>query len=263
MGREAKAPQSCLNSDFDKEPPGQRVMSTVWRLPCPASGKSLERRVEPTPSHPPDGAAMRVLPTFAALTLLSASMPAGSGAGDVPRNDRVPPGHTIDSTSAEWARRVEWALDRFRDAGLALPAMAISVHDDKAPCDGNSGLYLPNDPVEVHLCTPGPTDSRLARLTTLHELAHAWAESQLSMSKRAAFLELRKLDVWYDSRLPPHERGAEHAAEVMSWGLMDEMIPIIRIYDAAPAELSEAFDLLVDRPPLWTDRTEEPDRRPT
>jgi hypothetical protein len=33
---------------------------------------------------------------------------------------------------------------------------------------------------------------------------------------------------------------------------MDEMIPIIRIYDADPADLSIAFDLLVDRAPLWS-----------
>jgi hypothetical protein len=59
--------------------------------------------------------------------------------------------------------------------------------------------------------------------------------------------------VWYDRLLPPHERGAERAAEVVSWGLMDEMIPIIRIYDAEPALLTEAFNLLVDRPPLWAE----------
>jgi hypothetical protein len=195
---------------------------------------------------------MRLLSTFAALTSLSLSMPAGSGVDDVARHDRVPLEITIDSTSPEWTRRVEWGLERFRDAGLPLPAMAITVHDNDAPCDGNSGLYLPNDPVEVHLCTAAPVDSRPARVTTLHELAHAWAESQLSTDERATFLELRGLDVWYDRRLPPHERGAEHAAEVVSWGLMDEMIPIIRIYNAEPADLSIAFDLLVARAPLWS-----------
>ncbi len=195
---------------------------------------------------------MRLLSTFAALTFLSASMPAGSGVDDVARIDGVSQRITIDSTSPEWTRRVEWGLDRFRVAGLELPAMAITVHGDDAPCDGNSGLYLPNDPVEVHLCTPGPVDSRPARLTTLHELAHVWAESQLSPADRAAFLELRGLDVWYDHRIPRHERGMEHAAEVVSWGLMDEMVPIIRIYDAAPADLRIAFDLLVGEPPLWS-----------
>jgi hypothetical protein len=203
---------------------------------------------------------MRLLSTFAALTLLSVSMPAGSGVDHAARNDPAPHRITIVSTSPAWTRRVEWGLDRFRDADLPLPAMVITVHDDDAPCEGNSGLYVPNDPVEVHLCTPGPVDSRPARLTTLHELAHAWAESELSTAQRAAFLELRGLDVWYDDRVPRHERGAEHAAEVVSWGLMDEMIPIIRIYDAEPAQLSEAFDLLVHRPPLWTETRTTADR---
>jgi hypothetical protein len=72
------------------------------------------------------------------------------------------------------------------------------------------------------------------------------------MAARTTFLELRGLDVWYDRRVPPHERGAEQAAEVVSWGLMDEMIPIIRIYDAEPADLSTAYDLLVEAPPLWS-----------
>jgi hypothetical protein len=200
---------------------------------------------------------VRLLSTFVALILFSVSMPAGAGVDDVARDDRVSHGITIESTSPAWTRRVEWGLDRFRDAGLQLPAMAIAVHDDVAPCDGNSGLYLPSDPVEVHLCTPGPVDSRTARLTTLHELAHAWAESQLSTDERAAFLELRGLDVWYDPRIPRHERGMEHAAEVVSWGLMDEMVPIIRIYDAAPADLSIAFHVLVERPPLWSRNSTE------
>ena len=195
---------------------------------------------------------MRALSMFAVLTMMSVSIPAGSGVADVARTDPARHAITIDSTSPGWTRRIEWGLDRFRDAGLTLPAMAITVHDNDAACDGNSGLYLPNDPVEVHLCTPGPVDARPARLTTLHELAHAWAELQLSAAERAAFLELRGLDVWYDPRVPRHERGAEHAAEVISWGLMDEMIPIIRIYDAEPTRLSEAFCLLVGRAPLWT-----------
>jgi hypothetical protein len=189
---------------------------------------------------------------FAALAALSVSMPAGSRVGEDAREHSTTQAITIDASSPEWTRRIEWGLARFREAGLPLPAMVITVHDDDVPCDGNSGLYLPNEPVEIHLCTPGSADSRPARLTTLHELAHAWAESELSVAERAAFLELRGLDVWYDPRVPRHQRGAEHAAEVVSWGLMDEMIPIIRIYDAEPAQLAEAFSLLVHRPPLWS-----------
>jgi hypothetical protein len=201
---------------------------------------------------------MRLRSAFAALTLLSLPMPAGSDADDSARGDSANHTVTIDATTPDWTRRVEWALERFRDAGLPLPPMAITVHDSDAPCDGNSGLYLPNDPVEIHLCTLGSADSRTGRVTTLHELAHAWAEAELSAGERAAFLELRGLDAWYDRELPPHERGNEHAAEVVSWGLMDEMIPIIRIYDAEPADLAIAFDLLVARAPLWRGSPTEP-----
>jgi hypothetical protein len=130
--------------------------------------------------------------------------------------------------------------------------MVVSVHVDTAGCNGESGLYRPGDPVEVHLCSPSATESRAARLITLHELAHAWAETQLTTSDRAAFLRLRGLEAWIDHRRPAHEWGAEHAAEVVSWGLMDEPVPIVRIYDAAPTDLSIAFDLLVHRRPLWT-----------
>jgi hypothetical protein len=194
---------------------------------------------------------MRVLTAFAAATLLSVSMPAASGDVTPAHRDSTWPAITIDPAPDAWTRRVEWGLGRFRDAGLQLPPMVITVHADDAPCDGNSGVFLPNNPWEVHLCAGDDADSRVAKLTTLHELAHAWAESQLSLADRAAFLELRGLDVWYDPRVPPHLRGAEHAAEVISWGLMDEMVPIIRVYDAEPAELSEAFHLLVHQPPLW------------
>ena len=73
----------------------------------------------------------------------------------------------------------------------------------------------------------------------------------MSAEDKEAFLQLRALDTWVDPDVPPHEWGAEHAAEVVSWGLMDEPADIIRIYDAEPAQLSIAFDLLVDQPPLW------------
>ena len=194
---------------------------------------------------------MRLRSTFVALAVLALSMGSVSDVTEL-AVDGAAHRITIATTSPEWTRLVEWGLDRFRIAGLELPSMVIAVHDDQSHCEGNSGLYLPTDPVEVHLCTTGSADSRPARLTILHELAHAWAEAHLSSADRAAFLELRGLDVWYDDRVPRHERGMEHAAEVVSWGLMDEKVPIIRIYDADPADLSIAFELLVNRPPLWS-----------
>ena len=193
-----------------------------------------------------------------ALCCLSLTAPPGPGSDRLAGGDPAPARISIESASPEWTRRVEWGLGRFRAAGLTLPPMTVSVHADMAQCDGNSGLYRPGDSIEVHLCSPSPVESRAARLITLHELAHAWAETQLTASQRDDFLRLRGLDAWTDHRLPRHEWGAEHAAEVVSWGLMEEPVPIVRIYDAEPADLSIAFDQLVDRPPLWAEGPIDP-----
>ena len=57
----------------------------------------------------------------------------------------------------------------------------------------------------------------------LHELAHAWDRQSLTDERRAEFLRLRRLDASgaTTTRSVWDERGAEHAAEVMVWGLMD------------------------------------------
>lgn len=190
-----------------------------------------------------------VIAALAALTL--AALPGCVAGPGVHAIVATAPAITIESDSAPWTEQVEWALARFSRAGLTLPSVSISVHDHKEPCGGNGGLYRPMDVPEVHLCSSSDPDSRAARLITLHELAHAWCETQLGEAERAAFLRERGLTAWTDERLPRHEWGAEHAAEVVSWGLMDERIRIVRIEDAEPARLLPAFTLLADQPPLW------------
>ena len=153
---------------------------------------------------------------------------------------------------------MQWAVDRFAIAGLPLPSMDITVHRHTRPCEGNSGLYRHGPPVEVHVCSTGDADTRAARMISLHELAHAWAETYLTPGQREQFLELRELDSWVDPDRGTYEWGAEHAAEVVSWGLMDAPVEIIRIDDTDPAALEAAFQLLVGRPPLWADPTRSP-----
>jgi hypothetical protein len=123
---------------------------------------------------------------------------------------------------------------------------------EQGRCNGNSGLFRPAHPAEVHLYLTN-ADNGVARLTTLHELAHAWAETQLTDAEQESFVALRGLEVWADQRAPRHEWGAEHAAEVVSWSLMDKPSPIIRIRDAGPAQLLIAFEALLGRPPRWAD----------
>jgi hypothetical protein len=184
---------------------------------------------------------------LAVVTLLAVGN--SDGAAEGPRER---PQTSISALLPSWRARVEWALGRFAAAGLPLPPMEISVHRHTRPCDGNNGLYRHGPPVEVHICSVGDADTRPARLITLHELAHAWAETYLEPSERQRFLGLRGLRAWVDPDGPAHEWGAEQAAEVVSWGLMDAQVELIRIHDADASTLRAAFRLLVSRDPLWS-----------
>ena len=185
---------------------------------------------------------------FSAVLALSSTL---FGASD-DRSATAPSPIRVEAHTTAWADQVEWGIARFEAARLELPApLRVEVHADDAPCHGNSGRYAPGDAPVVHLCAAVEPGSRIARLITLHELAHAWAETQLDPDTRDSFLELRGLDAWIDADAEPFRWGAEHAAEVVSWGLMDEQMRIIRIDGADPVQLTVAFDALTHRAPLW------------
>jgi hypothetical protein len=50
--------------------------------------------------------------------------------------------------------------------------------------------------------------------------------------------------------VPWEERGFEHAAEVLAWGLMDEDLFLTSIGETDIRQLAEAFELLTGRTPL-------------
>ncbi len=110
---------------------------------APHGASSRPRGIEARRS---ERAAIRLISAVAAAILLSVSIPAASREATPARHDSAWPGVTIGPASDAWTRRVEWGLGRFREAGLQLPPMVITVHDDDASCEGNSGLFLPNDP---------------------------------------------------------------------------------------------------------------------
>ncbi len=90
----------------------------------------------------------------------------------------------------------------------------------------------------------------------LHELAHAWANLELSDDDRERFVRFRGLAGWNDQSHSWGERGTEHAAEVIAWGLMDvaphvrwveegvESFRLLTIPDSDVDELSAGFELL-------------------
>lgn len=121
---------------------------------------------------------------------------------------------------------VDWAVDRFREARLPLPSIRVSFHGDSDLCEGAQGGYRTEQGVSrVLICIPelGSSRERKLKRTLLHEFAHAWDVHFLTDETRVAFMELRDLEGWsFD--VPYAERGREHAANTITWGLMDEPV---------------------------------------
>lgn len=171
----------------------------------------------------------------------------------------APPGVELTSgpLSIEQQELVDFARSRFDRAGLELPDVAIEFPEDEGRCYGYGGVYLPSEYV-VRICRPSKT-------TAVHELAHAWAETTLDADDRAAFLRLRGLQSWTGAE-SWEERGAEQAAEIITWGIMDEDITVpwlthgpdgstsyswrlFKVPDSDPARLVEAYELLTGELP--------------
>jgi hypothetical protein len=88
------------------------------------------------------------------------------------------------------------------------------------------------------------------RVTILHELGHVWSSQHVDGETQALFLAERGLEVWGDQGVPWHERGFEHAAEVMAWALLDEPFTVARIGSPSCDELAAAFRILTGVDPL-------------
>ncbi len=109
---------------------------------------------------------------------------------------------------------LEYGLSRFAEHGLVLPPIHIEFYPTVADCKGHKGSYT-NQTRTVRMCT-------VDKSTMLHELAHAWANLNLSDVERAAFAAHRGLDAWNDQGDSWNDRGTEHAAEIIAWALTDE-----------------------------------------
>jgi hypothetical protein len=142
----------------------------------------------------------------------------------------------------------EWALDRFGQAGLALPEVSLVFHDEKETCQGQNGYFHPGSPYRIDIC--GFNWDRFLvtpRKVILHELAHVWVHENLDEHARNEFLDLRGLEVWQNGKAPWAEQGQEHAAEIIAWRLMDEEISMTSIGEHESSNLAEAFEFLTSR----------------
>lgn len=181
----------------------------------------------------------------------------------------APSGRAIPTFNAEPEHRalVEWALARYQAAGLAEPPVLALVFPPSDQCRERAGATIDHpDGHTVHICLnahevctvpDGTTFDRRARLTVLHELAHAWERVGLDTATRTAFLELRDLDHW-TANPQWSRRGTEQAAEIMAWGLLDEPVDLVKLPNRSCAELLDAYRLLTGTEPQRTDTCRTP-----
>ena len=188
--------------------------------------------------------------TFIAITIAalvwSLAQPAGSES-DAAQPAPSGPTEVINATPEE-AELLEWAVGRFEAAGLPLPAFTIAFHDTEEGCDDNLGLYR-SGTRHIDFCNRGQHRTTPAN-TLLHELGHAWSIVFLEEADRQAFAKHRSLDQWYDADGPWWLMGQEQAAEIVTWGLMDDPFQSIWVHTERCEDLAEAFEVLTGTAPL-------------
>jgi hypothetical protein len=141
---------------------------------------------------------------------------------------------------------LDWAIKRYRAAGLLLPPVRVAFHADSTGCRGNVG-YQVNGLID--LCVRLALESGPERIV-LHELAHAWCDEHLTDAARIRFMASRRLSSWNGSTADWKQRGYEQAAEIIAWGLGEKTIhPLIEGAND-PDALTAGFRMLTSVDPL-------------
>ncbi len=204
-----------------------------------------------TDAPDPAGSAQSPEAVEAAKVLASQTEEAQVADGE-PRIQVVQSDPASDEVVALRTSLLDWALSRFDDAGLELPPVDVRFLDvDK--CDGYVGTLSQGETrFVVRSCATGGQ----LRQNLLHELAHAWdLAGSIADKTKDRFLELRGLVAWHAADTDWNEKGSEHAAEIIAWGLEAAEwainSPIAEVGPQDTDSLREAFVLLTGRTPLW------------
>ncbi len=160
----------------------------------------------------------------------------------------------------------EWLFDRYADAGFEPPGVAAIWYPPSNDCTGSrKGLAIESDDRYEgrHTATVCFTHEEIrspdsesgwsvnALNYALHELAHIWMVDHLTDDLRDAFIQRADLPSWRSADDQWHERGVEHAATTIAWGLAGAedaryMIPT----DLSCEELASRFRMLTNLEPL-------------
>lgn len=167
----------------------------------------------------------------------------------------------------------EWLFGRYAAAGFEPPGVAAIWYPPSNDCiSSRKGLAIESDDRYGgrHTATVCFSSDEIRSPETqsgwsvtalnyaLHELAHIWMVDNLTDATRDAFVERAGLPSWRSGDDQWGERGVEHAATTIAWGLAGAtdaryMIPA----DLSCDELSERFQMLTGLDPLTACGREE------
>jgi hypothetical protein len=180
--------------------------------------------------------------TAAAIAVAAAAMTLGAT-----RAATTPQPLTFHGADAQDEAVVDWALHRFRSVGMRdLPPLEVHLHRSREACNGGLGLYYMN---RIDLCTKDSSEP-YARKYALHEIAHAWTETNVAPDVLHRFMQARGVEAWNDKRVPWKERGTEQAAEIITWGLGEGDIQPLLTEPLGSKALAGLYELLTGRAPI-------------
>lgn len=154
---------------------------------------------------------------------------------------------TIHGADAAEEQAVDWALHRYRLAGLEdMPSLDVYLHPSHEACNEGIGLYHAG---RIDLCTTTSSAS-YQRKFALHEMAHAWIESNVEPASLDRFMQVRGIATWNDRSDDWKDRGTEQAAEIVTWGVGEGEIAPLLPETADVRTLGGLYELLTGREPI-------------
>ena len=132
------------------------------------------------------------------------------------------------------------AVERMAAYGMELAVDEISIGLDptREACDGNTAFAATGGEESLIVVCNSTVG------TLVHELTHVWASKNLSDEDKAAWVEERGLDAWGDG--PWRDRGSEHLADIVAWGMDDEFRPPVIDFDNDIGGLHDSFSFALN-----------------
>ncbi|MGI9665480.1 MAG: M23 family metallopeptidase [Acidimicrobiia bacterium] len=163
--------------------------------------------------------------------------------------DEIIDGVRIVSDDAEVTEMLTGGVEAYAAAGYPIENTEIRYEENG--CEGIVGYHAEEKGHHVVvMCVAN-------EWTLLHELGHVWADLYLDEQRRIEWLELRGLDSWHEGDWG--DRGTEHVAEIMAYGLYDTATAHVPtgIGNNDYRTVTEAYEWLTDLSPKHRQRHTE------